>query len=235
MRRKNLKYCPECGNKNQDDHSFCMKCGTDLDQLEKKSIPTLEPQARPYQPVAPILVRRNFLIWWLLSYIANPIYLLYLYYNFEDMNNLELARPHKEGPSLKTDKDNMIIYLVLSAFIPFFIIILRYWKYDKFYNYLEYNSAKNQTMPISGKKQIGLLITMVSTLIIGSVLLNLLALPIVFNLIWLMGLFIGLGAACLLVGVVLSFYYIYTEYIWQKAMNERVLMINPQAEEKTLF
>jgi hypothetical protein len=212
-----------------------MKCGTDLDQLEKKSIPTLEPQARPYQPVAPILVRRNFLIWWLLSYIASPIYLLYLYYNFEDMNNLELARPHKEGPSLKTDKDNMIIYLVLSALIPFFIIILIYWKYDKFYNYLEYNSAKNQTMPISGKKQIGLLITMVSTLIIGSVLLYLLVLPIVFNLIWLMGLFIGLGAACLLVGVVLSFYYIYTEYIWQKAMNERVLMINPHAEEKTLF
>ncbi len=90
-------------------------------------------------------------------------------------------------------------------------------------------------MPTSGKKQIGLLITMVSTMIIGSVLLILLALPIVFNLIWLMGLFIGLGAACLLVGVVLSFYYIYTEYIWQKAMNERVLMINPQAEEKTLF
>ncbi len=235
MRRKNLKYCPECGNKNQDDHTFCMNCGSALDQLVVKSIPTLEPQPAPYQPSAPLLVRRNFLIWWLLSMVASPLYMVYLYFNFEDMNNLELARPHKEGPSLETNKDNIILYLVLSAFIPFFIIIVRYWKYDKFYNYLEYSSMKNQTMPISGKKQIGLLITMVSTLIIGSVLLNLIALPIVFNLIWLMGLFIGLGAACLLVGVVLSFYYIYTEYIWQKAMNERVLMINPQAEEKTLF
>ena len=139
-----MKYCPECGNKNQDDHSFCMNCGSALDQLVVKSIPTLEPQPAPYQPSAPLLVRRNFLIWWLLSMVASPLYMVYLYFNFEDMNNLELARPHKEGPSLVTNKDNIILYLVLSAFIPFFIIIVRYWKYDKFYNYLEYSSMKNK-------------------------------------------------------------------------------------------
>ncbi|MCK5046132.1 MAG: zinc-ribbon domain-containing protein [Candidatus Heimdallarchaeota archaeon] len=230
-----MKYCPECGNKNQDDHTFCMNCGTALDQLEVKSIPTLKPQPAPHQPSAPVLVRRNFLIWWLLSMVASPLYMVYLYFNFEDMNNLELARPHKEGPSLVTNKNNIILYLVLSAFIPFFTFIVRYWKYDRFYNYLEFSSVKNQTMPMSGKKQLGISIAMMILLIIGSVLLNLIALPIVFNLMWLMGLFIGLGAACLIVGMVLSFYYIYTEYIWQKAMNERILMINPHAEEKTLF
>ncbi len=206
-----------------------------LNQLEVKSIPTLKPQSTPYHPKAPVLVRRNFLIWWLLSFVASPLYMVYLYFNFEDMNNLELARPHKEGPSLVMNKDNIILYLVLSAFIPFFSIIVRYWKYDKFYNYLEFSSVKNQTMPISGKKQLGISIAMIVLLIIGAVLLNLLALPIVFNLMWLMGLFIGLGSVCIIAGMVLSFYYIYTEYIWQKAMNERVLMINPQAEEKTLL
>lgn len=230
-----MKYCPECGNKNQDDHSFCMKCGMVLDQLEKKSIPTLEPQARPQQPYAPVLVRRNFLIWWLLSYIASPIYMVYLYFNFEDMNNLELAKPHKEGPSLEMDKDKMMLYLVLSVFIPFFIFILRYWKYDKFYNYLEFNSVKNQTMPISGRKQLGLTIALFVMMISGSILVSLTALPIVFDEFWLMWVFIGVGGACMLVGMVLSFYFYYTEYIWQKAMNERVLMINPHAEEKTLF
>jgi len=230
-----LKYCPECGNKNQDDHSFCMNCGGALDQLEVKSIPTLEPQARPHQPFAPVLVRRNYLIWWLLSYVASPMSLLYLYYNFEDMNNLELARPHKEGPSLTTEKNNIIIYIVLSALIPFVLIVVRYWKYDKFYKYLEYNSMKNQTMPISGKKMLTVSILMFSLMIIGITLLYLLILPIVINLIWLMALFIGLGSAFILVGMGLGFYFIYTEYIWQKAMNERILMINPHAEEKTLF
>jgi hypothetical protein len=95
--------------------------------------------------------------------------------------------------------------------------------------------VKNQTMPISGKKHLTVSILMFSLLLIGTTLLYLLILPIIINLTWLMALFIGLGSACILAGMGLSFYYIYTEYIWQKAMNERVLMINPHAEEKTLF
>lgn len=176
-----------------------------------------------------------FRIWWLLSYVASPIYTVYLYFNFEDLNNLAQVRPPKEGPSLIIDKNNILIYIVLSLFIPFFIIIVRYWKYDKFYKYLEYNSVENQTMPISGKKQLGLSIALFALLFGGSTFMGLLALPIVFYEIWLMGLFIGLGLALLLTGMGLSFYFIYTEYIWQKAMNEQVLMINPQAEEKMLF
>ncbi len=230
-----MKYCPECGKENQDNHLFCMNCGTELNRLEKKSIPILEPQPTPYQPNLPVLVRRNFLIWWLLSYVASPIYLIYLYFNFEDLNNLVQLRPPKEGPSLKTDKNNVLIYIILSTFIPFFMIIVRYWKYDKFYKYLGYNSVKNQTMPISGKKQISLSILMFSMMLIGTVLLNLLILPMVYSEFWLMGLFIALGVASLLTGMVLSFYFIYTDYIWQKAMNEQILMINPHAEEKMLF
>jgi hypothetical protein len=230
-----LTFCPECGNKIQDNHRFCNKCGADINLLEKKSIPTLEPQGRPYQPDAPVLVRRNYLIWWLLTYLVSPLAYLYLFYNFEDLNNLLQARPPKEGPSLFTDKNNVLMYIVLSVFIPFFIVIVRYWKYDKFYKYLEYSATKNQTIPLSGKKQLWLSIGMLILVMGGSTFFGLMGLPIVFYEMWLFGLFIGLGIALTLVGMGLGFYSIYAEYIWQKAMNEQVLMINPHAEEKTLF
>ncbi|MBK5115078.1 MAG: zinc ribbon domain-containing protein [Candidatus Heimdallarchaeota archaeon] len=230
-----MTFCPECGNKIQENHQFCNKCGADINLFEKKSIPSLEPQARAYQPSAPALVRRNYLIWWLLTYLVSPFAYLYLYYNFEDLNNLVQVRPPKEGPSLITDKNSVLMYIILSVFIPFFIIVVRYWKYDKFYKYLEYSGTKIQTMPISGKKQLAYSIMLFVFLLTGIALLYMLYIPFVLNTVWLIGLFIGLGAACVLASMGFSFYFIYTEYIWQKAMNEQVLMINPHAEEKTLF
>ena len=231
-----MTYCPECGSEIKGDFRFCNNCGSDLQALEKGKVPTLKPQMQYQEPHAPnLLVRRNFLIWWLLSYLASPIYMVYYYFNFEDLNKLVQARPNKEGPNLLTDKNNILIYIVLAVFIPFFIIVLRYWKYDKLHNYILYNEPKSKTIPDSGKKQIAISIMIFAFSLVGVAFFYLLNIPFIWGTSWMWGLFIGLGVAFVLVGVGFSFYFIYSEYIWQKAMNEQVLLINPYAEEKTLF
>ena len=230
-----MKYCTECGNSNQDNHAFCMKCGAELDKLEKIGLPAYETQPISNQPIAPILLRRSFVNWWLVSILFSPLAFFYLYLNFEDMNKLEQARPAKEGPSMYMDNNQILMYIVLSALIPFFIIIVRYWKYDKFHKYLEYQSNSQSTIPISGKKCVGLFVTLFLLLIAGNVLLSLIGLPIILGELWLTGLFIGLGSLFLIASIVISIYFIYSDYIWQKAMNEQILMIDPYAEEKALF
>ncbi len=230
-----MTYCPECGNKIENDFRFCNKCGADLQNLEKGTGPKMEPQVQYYHPTAPNLVRRNFLIWWLLSYLASPIYMVYYYFNFEDLNNLVQARPNKEGPNLQTDKNNILIYIILSVVIPFFIIVVRYWKYDKLHKYIMYHEHDSKTIPPSGKKQVVVSILLFVMMLVGVALIYMIYIPFVYSTVWLFGLMIGLGVAFILVGLGLSFYFIYSEYIWQKAMNEQVLLINPYAEEKTLF
>lgn len=230
-----MKYCRECGEKNSDDSSFCTKCGTQFALLKETGSAIVEHKVITEQPRVAPLVRRNFLLWWALSFVASPLYFVYIYFNFEDMNNLEERDVAKEGPSMKMEKDNIIMYMILSFIIPFVGIVVRYWKYDKFHKYLEYNYEKNQTMPISGKKYVWLTVIMILMLTIGSVLLNLLPLPFIFTSGLMLGLFIGISVLTLIVGMGISFYLIYIEHIWQKAMNERILMIDPNAEEKSLF
>ena len=229
-----MKYCRECGEKNTVDSSFCTKCGTQFMQLDEtgKSVQKIRTDLAP---VKPVLYTRNFLLWWLLSYIATPVYLIYIYLNFEDMNKLEEIDDANEGPSMSMEKDSIIVYLILSLFIPFVGLVVRYWKFDKFHKYLTFNSEKNQTMPISGKKRLWLNIITVFFTYAGITLLYMLYWPVATSTALYLGLFIGLGLLCMLIGTSIGIYLIYTEYIWQKAMNERILMIDPNAEEKQLF
>ncbi len=232
-----MKYCRECGEKNTLDSTFCTKCGTQFALVDEKG-KELQATEPTIEQVKPVLYRRNFLLWWVITFVAAPIYLLYLYYNFEDMNTLEEIDTSREGSSMRTEKDKILIFLILSYFIPFIGHVVRYWKFDKFHKYLSYNAETNQTMIMSGKKRlwIGLLFSFFVTA--GTTLLYMLYLPYATSipLTWLQyGLFLGIGLFLILVGLIIAFYLIYQEYIWQKAMNERILMINPNAEEKQLF
>jgi len=229
-----LKYCRECGEKNTADSSFCTKCGTQFVEVseDRKGLPVAKPAIVLAKP---ILYRRNFLLWWILTFVASPIYLVYLYFNFEDMNALEENDPNREGPSMKTKKDNIIMFLILSNFIPFVGHIVRYWKFDKFHTYLNYNADKNQTRIMSGKKRLWTGLIAVFFLYAGITLLYMLYWPPATATALNLGLFIGIGVLCFLIGMGLSIYLLYQEYLWQKAMNERMLTINPNAEEKQLF
>ncbi|MHA1308873.1 MAG: zinc-ribbon domain-containing protein [Candidatus Heimdallarchaeota archaeon] len=232
-----MKYCRECGSENTEDSSFCTKCGTQFALVDENG-KALQVTEQTIEQAKPVLYRRNFLLWWVISFVASPIYLVYLYYNFEDLNAIEENDPSGEGSSMKTKRDTIMIWLILSYFIPFIGHVVRYWKFDKLHKYLSFNTETNQTMIMSGKKRlwIGLLASFFVTA--GTTLLYMLYLPYVtyISLTWLQfGLFLGIGLFLVLVGMVIAFYLIYQEYIWQKAMNERILMINPNAEEKQLF
>jgi len=229
-----LKYCRECGDKNTLDSTFCTKCGTQFAQVDENG-KALQVTEQTKEHTKPVLYRRNFLLWWILTFVASPIYLVYLYFNFEDMNALEENDPNREGPSMKTKKDTIIMFLILSNFIPFVGHVVRYWKYDKFHKYLNYNAETNQTMIMSGKKRLWTGLIAVFFLYAGITLLYMLYWPPATASALSLGLFIGIGVLCFLVGMGIAIYLLYQEYLWQKAMNERILIIDPNAEEKQLF
>jgi len=230
-----LKYCTFCGVKNLDDNVFCSKCGNKFIELDESGQPIQEIRTDP-TPKKPELFIRNYLLWLLISLVVSPINLLYIYFNFEDMNKLWDYEGSIEGPSMKMDEDRIILLIFLSYVIPFMGLVIRYWKYKNFRTYLKYNAPKNQTIPISGKKYVGIAIIDIILLYAGIALMYLtIYLPIASSSPLNFGLFLGFCLLTSLTSLGLSIYLLYNEYKWQKAMNERILTICPNAEEKPLF
>jgi len=102
-------------------------------------------------------------------------------------------------------------------------------KYKRLYDYLEGHQIRNYTMPSNPNTQLVVSIMMYFLSITGYVLymvifytdLNFATNP----LFW-----VGIGL--LSSTVLFSIYFLVCDYYWQKALNERILMINPHAEEK---
>jgi hypothetical protein len=224
-------FCPNCGAENSKESQFCGECGISL--IETTKPVQLESESEPFfNAERANLVRRSYLIWFLLTMVISAFNFVYLYFNFQDLNELDKATPNKEGPPIKTESDKIIIYMVLSLFIPFFMFPVVYWKYDKLYKYLKANPMKQKTMPISGKKRLTYQILMFFFSLIGGVLISVGTYfydPLILYIL------MPLGSVLLLVGMGLGIYIIVCDYRWQEALNERILQINPNAPEKSLF
>ncbi|NHJ86014.1 MAG: zinc ribbon domain-containing protein [Asgard group archaeon] len=221
-------FCPNCGEQNSEEHVFCSKCGAELKPDEKKGT-IMESPRIAYETIMPTLVRRNYLLWFLYSIIISFFNAVYLYLNFEDLKSLKAYEPNKIGQILDSDRTKLIVLVVLSIFIPFIYVVLRYMKYKRLYDYLEGHQIRNYTMPSNPNTQLVVSIMMYFLSITGYVLymvifytdLNFATNP----LFW-----VGIGL--LSSTVLFSIYFLVCDYYWQKALNERILMINPHAEEK---
>ncbi|HUT82959.1 MAG TPA: zinc ribbon domain-containing protein [Candidatus Bathyarchaeia archaeon] len=243
-----MTYCPMCGTNNEDKYLFCVKCGASLKSFEEKfgGEPTL--MTPPPTPYVQNLVKRAFWLWLLLSlFVTSIFYYVYYYFNFEDMNKLNLATPAKEGPSLETDKTTVIIYIVISAIIPIpiFLFILNYWKYKKLNDYIKYNSGKNYTTPVSAGIRLAILIFqyIFTYAILGlTIYLEIylfgifeylyfdpfMPLVLTSQMITIISIISGLSVFSLIFTI---FMYV-TDAKWQKAFNEQVSIVNPYAQEK---
>ncbi len=237
-----MTFCTNCGAENKAKHKYCVYCSAPLhDEKDMKEVSKkLKDTSLDYMPRIATdysnLVRRNYLIWYLFSIVISLFAYIYLYINFMDLNELDRLTPNKEGPSLKTDLNNLILELVLCLFIPFYIVVVYHRKYKLLNDYFEYNQKKQKIIPIEARKRTGLFILvfvllLISTacLTIGPVLMSIYYAPIF------LAIFLPIGIVLALVCIGIGIYLIYCDYIWQKALNERILMINPNAEEKLLF
>lgn len=240
--KNNLTYCTYCGEENIDKHQYCIKCGAALyneekkKQISKQKIDTSLDYKPRTIPEVSSLVRRNYLIWYLLSMLFSFFMYFYLYNNFMDLNELEKHTPNKEGPSLYTDPNKLILELVLSLIIPFYIIVVYHRKYKLLNEYFEYNQKNQKVIPISASKRIGLFILIFFLLLISTTCLTLgpVLMSIYYSTIFL-AIFLPIGIVLTIAVVVIAIYLIYYDYKWQEALNERILMINPNAEERILF
>ncbi|NHJ46476.1 MAG: zinc ribbon domain-containing protein [Asgard group archaeon] len=240
-----MTYCTNCGAFNEDKYKFCKNCGESLygdpkpQQVGAQTSFAYTPDPKgPYAPKRTNLVRRNFLIWFVLSMATGIFNYIYMYYNFEDLNELDKQTPNKEGPSLYVDPSKMLIYMVLGLFIPFFLWVVIYWKYEKLHKYIKYNNPENQrTIPMSGKKRIALyIVSFVFALLMtgAGYVIGYLGFFYSYSTI-ILGVFIPLVIVFFIVAIGISIYTIICDYRWQQAYNERVLLIDPNAEEKMLF
>ncbi|NHJ41148.1 MAG: zinc ribbon domain-containing protein [Asgard group archaeon] len=238
--RNNLTYCTNCGAENKNKYQYCTECGAALytevklkqDNIEKSD---LSPDYKSRTvPVFGNLIRRNYIIWFLLSMAFSPFMYFYLYFNFMDLNELEKYTPNKEGPSLKTDLDKLIIELVISFLIPFYIFVIYYRKYKLLSEYLEYNQKNQKTFPISGKRRLIHTLLAFFLILISSTCIALGPSLVFLSSIYL-AIFLPIGIVLMIIAIGISIYLIYCEYKWQEALNERILMINPNAQEKILF
>jgi hypothetical protein len=198
---------------------------------------TPDPKAQPVTQKTD-LVRRNYLIWFLLSMATGIFNYVYMYFNFEDLKALDRNTPNKEGPSLSVDTNKVIIYMVLSIFIPFFIWAVTYWKFDKLHKYIQYNNPEQQkTIPLSGKKRLAILIVSFGLALLmtaSGYIISYLGFFYSYSTI-ILAIFIPLAVISFIVVMGLAVYTIICDYRWQQALNERILLIDPYAEEKMLF
>ncbi|MBN1328236.1 MAG: zinc ribbon domain-containing protein [Candidatus Heimdallarchaeota archaeon] len=243
-----MTYCPMCGTNNDDKFQFCVKCGASLKSFEEKFGGDTTLRAPPPTPEIQNLAKRAFWLWLLLSILVSEIfYYVYYYFNFDDLNKLDLATPKKEGYSLFTNKSTVLVYIILSVFIPIpiFILILNYWKYKKLNDYIKYNSNKNSTKLISIGGRLTLLIFqyLFTYAALGLVIYFEFFILEIFTLIPIdpfnpiiptdhMILIISLISAFSFIGLIFRVFIYITDAKWQTAYNEQVLIVNPYAQEK---
>ncbi|MFW9923250.1 MAG: hypothetical protein ACFFDW_08200 [Candidatus Thorarchaeota archaeon] len=113
----------------------------------------------------PHLEERNFWLWVLISFCTFGIGgIVYFYFNFADLNDLNAYPRPPEVPSTKID---IIIFVILCCCLPpIGFIVATYMKFNKLHSYLERFPVKGQIRVASGLSAV--LVSLAGT-IIGSV------------------------------------------------------------------
>ncbi|MCF2144505.1 MAG: zinc-ribbon domain-containing protein [Candidatus Heimdallarchaeota archaeon] len=242
-----MRFCGKCGTQIDDDSvSFCPSCGESLESIEEKQKEQLLTQLPTESKIVmdkPELIRRNYLIWFLLSLATGIFSIVYLYFNFEDLNRLDKYRENPEVPSTHFEADQLTRYLILMFVLGLFFVIpglvmnliIKKKKYDLLYNYLRYSPTKQKTMPISGKKYLNLSILTAFLILVGSLVYFLYFIPFISGTTWLYILLLLVSIASNIGGIVCAIFLRVHDYHWQQAYNERVLLLNPNAREVLLL
>ncbi|MBD3191518.1 MAG: hypothetical protein GF308_12790 [Candidatus Heimdallarchaeota archaeon] len=190
----------------------------------------------------PPLKQRNFWFWLISFFLTFGIgYIIYLYINFEDLNQLDRYPKSQSIPSTETDKILIIILIVLTGGIG--ILLAHYVKFQKLHDYLKYHPRKQtQHCPSGLRATIFTLFTgcisalawvpfwIITPILSGFVNNNGMGTTILIVAL-IFGLLLGLGA------ITLAIYLTVLNYQWQKAYNERVQLLlkenNPNFPEES--
>jgi len=261
-----MTYCPSCGAEIGDHLAFCPKCGAQIAEVSEKTMPLPPPPPPEYaqkghaqfqqpQQALPQLVQRNYLIWFLLTFVTGIVGLIYLYVIFEDMKKLDQYPKPPGVPSMTLDQNQMIMFIVLYVLglglIANYLIYSK--KYGMFNDYLDAHPQKQEKLPSRNyiKLMIGrdiMLIlsgifftvgAIVPALTVGFYTDPLIAIAgaaplsttmvsfIVFTVI-----FMVIGGLLVVGAMIIGIYQIVLDFRWQEAMNERVRIIDPNAPMK---
>ncbi|MHA1156568.1 MAG: zinc ribbon domain-containing protein [Candidatus Heimdallarchaeota archaeon] len=260
-----MTYCPACGAEIGDHLEYCPSCGAqvnvegkgqiakpDHDQIQMAK-PGHDQFQQPLQQL-PQLVQRNYLIWFLLSYLTGIFGLVYIYFVFDDLNKLDKYPKPAGVKSTNLDQNSLILYIVL--YVMGFALIANYLiyskKYGMFNDYLDTHPQKQTKLPSRNYIKLMvfrdiLLFVMTGFEIVGFVLYSLAIgaeygeyfsianfgpLSTSMSLVILPFIFIGIGGLFFVGIMVIAIYMIVLEFRWQEAMNERVSIIDPNFIKK---
>ncbi len=251
-----MTYCPSCGAEIGDHLEYCPSCGAQINAEDKNKIPKpghdeiqmAKSGHAQFQQELPQLVQRNYLIWFLLSYLTGVVMFIYMYFVFDDLNKLDKYPKPAGVKSTYLDQNTVILYIVLY-FLGFGIIanyLVNSKKYGMFNDYLDTHPQKQNKLP--SKKYIKLMIVrdilgflmsgvgMVFYFIflIGFDMLNIgSGIPTFSNAMLIMSIIaIVLTGICFVAVMIIAIYLIVLDFRWQEAMNERVRIIDPNFIKK---
>ena len=235
-----MSNCQYCGAELIEGDLFCHACGSPVRKAGDFKQPQQEyiTKAQPIYVIRKPLIARNFILWYLISMVASPLMMIYLYFNFQDLNNLdEFERPTKV-PVMDINMTTILILMVLGflGLGIFTFPYLYYLKWEKLYQYLESDPNKQKNKIDSGKKIAGIYAGYMALVIlfsIGYALFSVFAPMYSFNAM----IIIMVVFYLIVIGGSLGFavYYLIQSYRWQEAYNELAYRICPETIKQDLF
>lgn len=237
----NMRKCENCGTEVLDDNVFCHNCGTQIHSNTGFKQPDQEylNHNKQFIVTKQPLIARNFWYWYLLSILLSPLMYLYLYYNFEDLKNLDEYERPSETPPMNIDMTKILILGAIAIFCglaAFIMPYIYYLKLEKLYQYIESQPSKQQTRTVSGKKFAAISIVYFIAIMILYVVM-MLGLT-VFNFSSDAGFIafsMSLYVSIFVIIIAFTIYNIFHSNKWQKAYNEIAYSICPKTIKQDLF
>lgn len=228
-----MPYCRECGAFMKRKETFCKNCGHEVKELITGSAKISPVIIESYGPEAGItvysrtLVKRNYWLWFFLSFTWFGL-AVYRLYNYSDLLVLDrYERPNEvPSPALETVIQVMTgITYVLFFLTPFTFPIINYYKFQRLHDYIIYHPEKQRYIPITGRNAALRTIFLFINASIGTLLLVFLhsfsqpgthlAVAII-------------GGIFILSAVICSYSLARASNNWQKALNERIILLQEE-------
>ncbi|MFW9924140.1 MAG: hypothetical protein ACFFDW_12715 [Candidatus Thorarchaeota archaeon] len=234
-----MPYCRECGAFMDEKDSYCKTCGSELVVLTKEEFDNLKQLNNSSQPENIIygtstsysgpaeyraLQKKNFWVWFLFwfTWVGMNVYFLQ---NVQDLETLNKEpKPNNEVPDTAIPAAVSYMIFFSHVLIPLIIIahpLFYYFKFQRLNNYLKYHPEKQVTRVFDG--YITCMFSIFFFLFTPT--------GIVFITTYLAQnpIFYSAGIIFLIIGVSSSIFLVVASYLWQRALNERIEMINSQS------
>ncbi len=254
-----MSYCPSCGAEIGDHLEYCPSCGAQINaenkakmaQLDHDEIQMAKPGHAQFQQELPRLVQRNYLVWFLLTILTGFIGLVYIYFVFDDLKNLD-KYPKPAGVKSTAINQNTIIIVIILYLLGLSVIanyIINGKKYGMFNDYLDTHPQKQMNLPSKNYIKLMIFRDIIQFIGYGFLLAGFfilyasafesaggyISITNIGPLSSLMALsanilaivFFSLGSIFYIPGLIIAIYMIVLDFRWQEAMNERVRIIDP--------